>query len=182
MDRQFDDIARVMEELAMNADGAGAENLTFTLQRGKLTAEDDGCGMSEEEFERAKQGMFTTKGARRGNGLKLISSLCGVHMRRTGGKTVITCTFEDLPAGDVAGAVALAAAGDMSVTFICKGEGEEREIFCGAAEGDARRILDIKKRVQEGIIIWREPSGGNYEDNSRYSGYQGEHATGYVHP
>ena len=106
MDRQdVFDVARVITELAMNAESAGARRFDLTLSQGKLTAEDDGCGMSEEQFSLAKRGLFTTKGEGRGKGVQLINRFCKLQMQREGEITRITCTFTHLELGDIAGAV-----------------------------------------------------------------------------
>ena len=119
MDRQNRfDVARMIEELAMNAESAGAKLIKFTLSPGKLVAEDDGGGMGAEQFALAKRGLFTTKGEGRGKGIKLIADNCAsVTMLGRNGKTVITCLFADLDCGDIAGAVSLAAAGDTDVIW-----------------------------------------------------------------
>ena len=155
MDRQNRfDVARMIEELAMNAESAGAKLIKFILSPGKLVAEDDGGGMGAEQFALAKRGLFTTKGEERGKGIKLIADNCAsVTMLRRNGKTVITCLFADLDCGDIAGAVSLAAAGDTDVIWAEKAD-RERAVFCGAAKGDALLILENKKRIYNGKIIW----------------------------
>ena len=145
MDRQdVFDVARVITELAMNAESAGARRFDLTLSQGKLTTEDDGRGMSEEQFSLAKRGLFTTKGEGRGKGLQLINRFCKLQMQRKGEITRITCTFTHLELGDIAGAAALAAAGEMTVRCEIFG----RVTLLWAARGDAVKILENKKRIR----------------------------------
>lgn len=145
MDRQdVFDVARVITELAMNAESAGARRFDLTLSQGKLTAEDDGRGMSEEQFSLAKRGLFTTKGEGRGKGLQLINRFCKLQMQREGEITRITCTFTHLELGDIAGAAVLAAAGEMTVRCEIFG----RVTLLWAARGDAVKILENKKRIR----------------------------------
>ena len=64
MDRQNGaDVARLIEELALNAESAGARRIDITLTAETLTVEDDGSGMTSGEFALAKKGLFTAKGA-----------------------------------------------------------------------------------------------------------------------
>lgn len=155
MDRQNGaDVARLIEELALNAESAGARRIDITLTAETLTVEDDGSGMTSGEFALAKKGLFTTKGANKGKGIKLVCDSCkSAEMSRTDGKTVIKCVFSRIPFGDIAGAVSFAAAGDADVFLTEIGEGK-RTVFCGAAKGVPGVILENKKRVFEGKIIW----------------------------
>ncbi len=68
-------IRRIIENLVSNAVEAGSDTVTIATSGSRLTVEDTGCGMTEDQLARAFDDFYTTKAHGTGLGLSIVRRL-----------------------------------------------------------------------------------------------------------